>query len=432
MRKYVLVLLVSTALAVSGGIGIASRSEPEPRNAAAPDVRIDPGDGRDLTTIIATLRDTLRRVPEDFVTWANLALAYVEQVRVSGDTSLYARAQDAVDRSLTIEPDDNVPALAATSALHAVQHEFGDALKYADQALAIDPYYPAALALRIDALTELGRYADQLRALRVADRRQPGVPIVARYAYAYELRGDVSRAIGVLRRNAASATGGDRTHLLTLLADLERRRGNIAVSTQLLATVRRLDPDYLPALISRARLAAAEGRPHRSAHLWQRIVVLADHPEHHVELGEAYLALGRHRLAKEQFTQLIAYASDKDAVALGRELDVALFMSDHADPEVGLAAARAEWRSRKGIPAADALGWALHQAGNSEKALRLARLATRLGTPDSHFWIHRGLIEASLGLDRQAQDHLTYGLRISGGISPWQIQRAERVLAEVR
>lgn len=429
MRKSLLVLIVSTVLAVAGGIGVASRSTPQPSGAAAPDVRIDPGDGRDLTQVVADLQASLRRVPDDHVTWANLALAYVEQVRVSGDTTLYEKAEDAVDHSLAIEPDDNVAALAATSALHAVKHEFGDALDYADEALSIDPYHPAALALRIDALTELGRYREQMRALRVADRRQPGVPVVARYAYAWELRGEVTRAIALLRRSAASATGGDRTHLLTLRADLERRRGRTAVAASLLTTVRRLDPDYLPALISRARLAAAEGRTSRSARLWLRIVTLADHPEHRVELGETYLALGRDRLAQEQFATLFDYAASKDAVALGRELDVALFMSDHGDPAVGLAAARAEWRSRKGVPAADALGWTLHQVGRDARALHLARLATRLGTPDPHFWIHRGLIEASLGRDSQARQHLTYGLEIGGGMSVWQVRRAEHVLA---
>ena len=119
-------------------------------------------------------------------------------------------------------------------------------------------------------------------------------------------------------------------------------------------------------------------------------------------------------------------------MSLGRELDVALFMADHADPEVGLAAARAEWRSRKGVPAADALGWALHQAGHTRAALRFARLATRLGTPDAHFWIHRGLIEASLGLAQVARPHLEYALSLDRGISPWQRSRAQDVLDRMR
>lgn len=432
MRKYILVLALSLGLAVSGGFGLAGRSDPQPVAAAGPDLRIDPGDGRDLTAVVDSLQETLRRVPDDHVTWATLALAYVEQVRVSGDLTLYDLAEAAVARSMEIQPDDNVAALTAISALHAVKHEFNEALAFADQALAIDPYHPAALALRVDALTELGRYDHQLAALRTADRRQPGVPVAARYAYACELRGDLRRAITILRASAESATGGDRAHVLTLLADIERRRGRLTAARRLLADVRRLDPAYLPALISRARLAAASDRLDTAARLWKRVVTRAAHPEHRVELGETYLALGRYRLAREQFQQLEAYAGDRDSVALGRELDVALFMADHADPEVGLAAARAEWHSRKAVPAADALGWTLHQAGQTRAALRFARLATRLGTPDAHFWIHRGLIEASLGLEGAARRHLGYALRLDHGISAWQRSRAERGLRALR
>ena len=424
MRKYILVLLVSLGLAVAGGIGVATRSEPQPAAAAGSAISITPDDGRDLSAVIDGLKATLRRVPTDQVTWATLALAYVEQVRVNGDIALYDLAEAAVARSLEIQPDDNVAALTATSALHAVKHEFGPALDYAEQALAIDPYHPAALALRVDALTELGRYDEQLAALRIADRRQPGVPVAARYAYAYELRGNVPRAIAILRTSAASSTGGDRAHVLTLLADLERRSGRLAEARRLLADVRRLDPAYLPALISRARLAAASGRLTDAARLWQRIVTRAAHPEHRVELGETYLALGRVDRAREQFQVLEEYAVALDPVALGRELDVALFMADHADPEVGLAAARAEWRSRKGVPAADALAWTLHQTGHTRAALRFARLATRLGTPDAHFWIHRGLIERSLGLTAAARRHLDYALQLDAGISAWQRERA--------
>ncbi len=426
MRRYVLVLLVSLGLAVAGGIGVATRSEPRPASVAGPDVRINPGDGRDLTAVISNLEETLRRVPDDYVSWATLALAYVEQVRVSGEVDLYDLAEDAVARSLKIQPDDNVPAFTSTSALHGVKHEFNEALAYADRALAIDPYNPAALSLRVDALTELGRYGDQLAALRVADRRQPAVGVATRYAYAYELRGNVSRADAILRRSLESATAGDRAHVLTLLADLERRRGRLEASAAHLQDVRRVDPDYLPALISQARLAVATGGLDRAARLWELVVGRAPHPEHLVELGEIYTVLGRDAEAREHFEFLEAYATELDSVSLGRELDVALFMADHADPRIGLAAARAEWRSRKGVPAADALGWTLHRAGQSRAGLRYARLATRLGTPDSLFWIHRGRIEAALGLDRAARRHLGYALRLDPGISPWQREQAER------
>ncbi|NYJ02246.1 tetratricopeptide (TPR) repeat protein [Nocardioides thalensis] len=431
MLKYLLVLGISLILAATGGIGIASRSTPEPA-AAGPDVRINPGDGRDLKAVIAQLENGVERVPDDHVAWATLALAYVEQVRVAGDTSLYDRAQAAVERSFEIKPDDNVTALTARSALLAVAHDFTDALAAAEEALAIDPYHPAALVLRIDAIGELGRYGAQLAALRDADRRQPGVPVVARYAYAFELRGDLDRAARLLRQGARTAISGDRAHLLTLLADVERRRGNLDRTASLLADVRRLDPAYLPALISRARLAMAQQRFAAAARLWEKVVDRAAHPEHRVELLEIYTVLGREDLVEEQEAFLVDYASEMTSEELGRELDVALFMADHADPAVGLAAARSEWRARQGVPAADALGWALHRTGRSATALRYARLATRLGTPDALFWIHRGLIEAHLNKTTAARRHLRYALQLDAGISPLQRRAARHAIRRMR
>ena len=428
MRKYLLVIGISLLLAVTGGIGIASRSSPETTAASGANVRINPGDGRDLSAVIAQLESGVERIPDDHVAWATLALAYVEQVRVAGDTTLYDRAEAAVERSFEIRADDNVTALTARSALLSVSHDFTDALAAAEEALEIDPYHPAALVLRIDAISELGRYGDQLAALRDADRRQPGVPVVARYAYAYELRGDLEGAARVLRQGIQPSIGADRAHLLTLLADVERRRGNLTRTAALLADVRRIAPRYLPALISRARLAMARQRFAAAASLWENVVDRAAHPEHRVELLEIYTVLGRGDLVEDQVDFLVDYASALTSEELGRELDVALFMADHADPAVGLAAARSEWRARQGVPAADALGWTLHRAGRSATALRYARLATRLGTPDALFWIHRGLIEAQLNRTTAAQRHLRYALQLDAGVSPLARLQARRAL----
>ncbi|MDQ3593000.1 MAG: hypothetical protein M3386_08880, partial [Actinomycetota bacterium] len=74
---------------------------------------------------------------------------------------------------------------------------------------------------------------------------------------------------------------------------------------------------------------------------------------------------------------------------------------------------------------------ALHRKGRDEPALRRAREATRLGTPDPLLWTHRGAIEASLGRDVPAATHLRRGLAADPGLSPWQRDAAEKLLVEV-
>ena len=199
--------------------------------------RVVPNSGQDLDASILALQNTLRRLPQDHVSWANLAVGYVEQARITGLFSYYDKADKAAARSFSIQPDENFTALAARAAIEAARHDFSGALASAQQALAINPRDLGALAVRVDALNELGRYDDQLDALRIADRRQPSTAIAARYSYAYELRGGLDRASDILRRAAASGSRADKAYVLTLRADILRKQGSLRAAGRNLAVI---------------------------------------------------------------------------------------------------------------------------------------------------------------------------------------------------
>ncbi len=434
MSRVIFVIGIAIVLAVSGGIGLVRDSD-DP--GSTPSVAIaDAADfatlgARDLTSTVAGLQSRLQRLPADDRSWATLGLAYVEQARVTADPSYYAKADSAIARSLELRPEENAIALAASAALSAAEHDFTAALDYADRALAVDAFQPGALAIRVDALTELGWYDEQLQALRVADRRQPGVPVAARYSYAYELRGDLARASGILEQAAATATLEDRTFLLTLLADLERRRGLLAESAEHLKAVLTQSPDHVPALAGQARLAVARGDLDAAVDRWTEVVNLLPLPEYLTELGELYEHLGQADLAEQQYAVVEASNQLLAESGVSTDMESALFEADHGSSEAALAGARSEWQKRQSVHVANAYAWALYTNGRSREALELARSATELGTPDARFWIHRGIIEADLGMRRAARAHIEQGLALDGGLSPWQADRARAVLADL-
>ncbi|HEV2796728.1 MAG TPA: tetratricopeptide repeat protein, partial [Nocardioides sp.] len=293
MRRSLIVIGTGLVLAVSGGIGFATSSDQSSPTPAAAVPRIVPNSGQDLETSIRALQSTLRRLPQDHVSWANLAVAYVEQARITGNATYYEKADEAAARSFEIEPDDNFTALAARGAISAARHDFSDALASAEQALAVNPRDLSALAIRVDALTELGRYDEQMRALRIADRRQPSTAIAARYSYAYELRGNLDRAADILRRAAAVGSRTDKAYTLTLLADIQRKQGRLDAAARQLALAQQAVPDHLPALVSTARLQVAQGRLQQAVATWQDVVGRQPLPEYVTELGELLLHLGR-------------------------------------------------------------------------------------------------------------------------------------------
>ncbi|GAA1476866.1 tetratricopeptide repeat protein [Nocardioides aestuarii] len=427
MPRFIVLVALALALSVSGGIGLATTRDSEPTPQAATSLAPS-APGQDLTGTIEALQDTLRRLPQDHSAWATLALAYVEQGRVTGVPSYYEKATDAARESLRVQPDDNFEGLAASAAIAAARHDFSGALELADQSLAINPLGLSALAIRVDALTELGRYDDQLKALRVADRRQPSTAVAARYSYAYELRGDLPRAASILESAASTAVRADKAYLLTLLADIERRQGRLAQAGRALDIAEEAAPDYLPAVVSRARWQVAQGDLARAVTTWTRVVSAQPLPEYLTELGELYLHLGRPAEAQRQFDVVEATITLLESGGVDTDLEAAVHEADHGDPERARELAASEWGRRHSVHVADAYAWALHRVGRDGRALDLARRATALGTPDARFWIHRGSIEAALGMDRAARVHLRRGLDGDPGLSLWQRDQAQRVL----
>jgi tetratricopeptide (TPR) repeat protein len=427
MTRLITVLAIALTLSVAGALGLARQDAPDGPAAAAVVGDATAGlHGADLAEVVAGLQARLEQVPGDAPAWATLALAYVEQARTSGDPTLYTRATAAVARSMEEQPDDNAGALAAAAAIAAARHKFSVALAYARQALAIDPYQPGALAIRVDALTELGRYAAQLRALRQADHRQPGLPIVTRYSYAFELRGQLARANHVLE--GAGAAPAERAFVLTLQADLDRRRGRLDQAAAHLRTALRAMPDYVPAMVSRARLATAQGRTDAAVRRWEDVVSRLPLPEYLIELGELRLSLGQDARATEEFDVVVTTTQLLAQSGVNTDLESALFEADHGSPAAALQAARTEWRRRQSIHVADVLAWALHRTGHDQQALKYTRLATRLGTAEGRLWLHRGTIEAALGLTDRARTHLRYGLGVDPGLSPWQADQGRAAL----
>jgi tetratricopeptide (TPR) repeat protein len=413
------------AAAVTLGADDRPRSSPPVNPAALGRVPADLGEA------VAGLQEHLRAQPRDVHGWATLGIGYVEQGRLSADPTYYPKAQAAFGRARALRADDDL-ALAGLGALAAARHDFAAALRWADRSLAVNPYGAKAHAVRVDALVELGRYPEAVTAARAADAAQPGLPTFARLSYLEELHGDLAGARSLMHRAAAAAQSPDDLAFAhTHLGDLARLSGDLVSAEREYAAALAAQPSYLPATVGRARLALSRGETGDALSLLEEVARRMPLPEHIVLLGETYEALGRDSEAEAQ------YAVVRTAIALaghngvGTDLETAVFEADHGDAPAALAAARREWARRHSVHAADALAWALHANGHDRAALSYARAATRLGTRDAGLLYHRGMIERSLGLRRDAGAHLTEALRVDPGFSPLRAARARAALARL-
>lgn len=423
MLKYVAAFGLALAVTAAGVVGFTH--DGTTTSASNPSAPRDPARG--LSPAVVALEETTQRLPQDFRSWAALAVAYVDEVRTGGDAVLYDRADEAVAKAFEVGPEENFSALSARATIFGARHLFTPALRDANAALAINPRDLVALSIRIDALTELGRFPEQLAALAEADRQQPSVAVAVRYSYAYELRGDLPRAARVLASASGSAARLDKAYLLTLLADIERLQGKPGAAARHLDQVLDEVPGYVPAMISLARLMVARGDLDGAVEQWEAVVERAENLDTLTELGELYLFLGREADAADQFGRIEESIRGETEHGVNMALETAAHGAEHGSTTAAVEAARAEWDRRKSLHVADALAWALHRSGESEEAVRYSRYATSLGTRSARFWIHRGMIEASLGM-KEAAEHLRRGIAYDPGYSPFQVARAQDVL----
>jgi Flp pilus assembly protein TadD len=106
--------------------------------------------------------------------------------------------------------------------------------------------------------------------------------------------------------------------------------------------------------------------------------------------------------------------------------------ADHGDREAALTDARAGWRSRHSIHAADALAWALYRNARPASAARFERQALRLGTQDALSYFHAGMIAMRLGDREAARRLLGHALAINPHFSILYATSAQRTLSRLR
>ncbi|WP_308377838.1 tetratricopeptide repeat protein [Streptomyces sp. ISL-98] len=422
----------SVAIGADGDSGRSGRAAPAP----AADAYVERLTAGDLAQGIDALHEHLQGQPKDATGWATLGAAHVEQARTSGDPTRYAQAEKAFGRSLKLRPPgENDAALAGRAALAAARHDFEAALSQADRALRVNPHSERALCSRVDALVELGRYDEALRAVELADRRRPGIPVFTRYAYVLELRGDAKKARQVLLRALESAfTPADVAYVATSLGQLAWSQGQYGRAQSHYATAVRADPEYVPALEGRGRAYAAQGETKRALSDLEEVVRRYPLPGQLAALGELHEAAGQRKQAEEQYRLVGTWTRLARANGVATDLESALVEADHGDAAQALKSARAEWSRRETVHTADALAWALHANGKDQEALTYAKKATA-GTPgyrNASFSFHRGMIEHALGDDTAARRNLRAALDLNPGFSPTAAREAKSVLSGLR
>jgi tetratricopeptide (TPR) repeat protein len=412
-------LLIGAALLLAGGAASAEE--------------------RSTDQTIRLYQSQLAAKPDDPLLSSHLAAAYIRKARETGDLSYYGLAEQAAQRSLKLAERGPVAARATTllATVHIARHEFAEALRGAQAAIALNPGDPIAHALAGDALLELGNYDEatqaygRLAALQGLRRPDP------RLAWLKFLQGDIAGAVAgtrqvVTRAAAANLSGEPVAWLHCQLGDLLFYQGDLAGAETAYRDALTTMGGYHRALAGAARVHAARGRLREAAELYHKALDVIPLPEYAATLGDVYTRLGRTPEATKQYAlvEYIGRLSALNKAVYNREL--ALFYADHdlKLPEA-LELARREAGVRRDIYTQDVLAWALLKNGRAGEAEAAMREALKLGTPDARLFFHAGMIFRAVGDTGRAREALRRALALNPQFHVLQAELAARTLGEL-
>lgn len=342
--------------------------------------------------------------PADADAQAAYALLLAQKAREVGNAAYHVMAEQSARKALALAPRHEAALSALATALLG-QHRFVDTLTLLETDKG--PLTVWRLACEVDALSEIGRYEDAVRAAQRLVDLKPGPESYSRVALLRELHGDPEGALEIWGRalEACSAHGLDYAWCAAQAGDVQVRRGDFEAARAAYEASLAAQSEYYLARVGLARCSIAQGK-------------LRDAESHLLGLAESHgdvstlallvdvqTALGHDDDAKATTEELIASERQSAAQGAPDPRGLALFLSDRAMDGRGRDAksAVAMLASAGGPTVAneDARAWALLAAGNPLEARAHAKQARRTGSRNPLVLFHAGAIELALG-EREA------------------------------
>jgi len=371
---------------------------------------------------IRSLQVHLKMYPQDFKSYDALGASYIQKGRETADASYYELAKEALNKSLDLVSNDPAAASAKThmAVVAMAEHQFEEALSWAQEALAVGSGDPSPWAIVGDALTDMGEYDRAADAYsRLCDPVNPKDQSSAlayernsRIAYLHFLKGDAPGAVKMMR-TAIAVTSTLHLPAENLawseyqLGEICLKSGDFAGAEQAYRAGLEIEPHSYRNLAGLGELRTAQGKFPEAIALYQKAIAVVPYPAYATALFDLDVQLGRSDDAQKQLAlvEFISTSNPLNERLFYREL--ALFYADHnLKLKQSVELAKKELAVRHDIYTWDILAWVLFKNGRTQEAADAMDKALALGTKDALLDFHAGMIESQLGHSDRARSLL--------------------------
>lgn len=368
----------------------------------------------------------LRKNPNDQEAMLNLSELFIQEARVTGESTHYYNATLKLLNKVLEKPDNQdfeFRALVNKASVLLSLHQFQMALDAGQKAVALNPYNAQIYGILVDANVELGNYKT---AVETADKMvsiRPDLRSYSRVSYLRQIYGDNKGAIEAMNMAAeAGYPGAENTEWARItLGDLLLNVGALEQAQQVYQTALSNRPDYPYAEIGLAKVEKAKGNYDKAIEYTEAAIRTLSLPAFVDQLSDLYELKGNTEKAAEirsDIVDLIEQAKKeepKDALVAhnaSRELAMAHLKNNNLDKALQYALTDLKMRPEN-IDANELVAWIYYLKQDYVKAKLHAdkMLATQVKNPNTLY--KAGLIYEKAGDTKKGNQLLADAKSIS-------------------
>ena len=296
----------------------------------------------------------LRANPDDIKTKLNLALAYIQESRVTGNHAYYDKASLQLIDELLRKDENNFDAVCAKATVLLSQHHFSDALAEGERAVKLNQYSPFGYGILTDANVELGNYDAAVNAADRMNSIRPDLRSYSRISYLREIFGDIGGAREAMRMAIESGIPGlEQTEWCRVYyGKLFEMNGDLTHAQEQYMSALNNRPDYAYTLAGLARIEKSNGNFQKAIEYFNKAkIVLADY-SFCEELAELYTLTNQKNKSEKELDEALkllgANAATESQNIHGHYADreLALIYLKKGDTELALKHALLEYNRR--------------------------------------------------------------------------------------
>jgi tetratricopeptide (TPR) repeat protein len=371
---------------------------------------------------IQKLLSDLRNNPDNVKSKMQLAFAYIQESRETGNHGYYDKAaSQLIDEVLEKKPND-YEALCAKATILLSQHHFADALIIGNQIIKENSHSAYGYGVLTDAHVELGNYKEAIKSADEMISMRPDIRSYSRISYLREIYGDYEGAIEAMKMAVESGIPGmEQTewarvymgHLYEMMGQYEKASEQYQLSLY-------HRPHYAFGLAGMGRIEKAKQNYSEAVKYFSNAKFTIKDYAFYDECADVYRAMQKPDSANHELTEAIEMLSAGSGVesssAHGHYSDreLALLYLKIYRYDLALQHALTEYNRRpKNIDVNQTLAWVRYRRGEYMEANKHINVALGTNSKNPLLLFQAGLIKSRAGELAEGKKLLLQSLAIN-------------------